>query len=47
VTNSVSGKTTYLVTGAEPGTKLARARELGVEVLDESAFRALLGEDAG
>ncbi len=47
VTGSVSGKTTYLVAGADPGAKLARARELGVEVLDEAAFRALLGEGTG
>jgi len=47
VTGSVSGKTTYLVAGADPGVKLARARELGVEVLDEAAFHALLGEETG
>lgn len=44
VTGSVSRATDYLVVGSEPGSKLARARELGVAILDEAAFRALLGE---
>jgi DNA ligase (NAD+) len=43
VTGSVSKKTDYVVAGEKPGTKLDRARELGVAVLDEEAFRALLG----
>jgi DNA ligase (NAD+) len=43
VTGSVSKKTDYVVAGEKPGTKLDRARELGVAVLDEKAFRALLG----
>jgi DNA ligase (NAD+) len=42
VTGSVSKKTDYVVAGESPGTKLDRARELGVEVLDEKAFQALL-----
>ena len=42
VTNSVSKKTDFVVAGAEAGSKLERARELGVEVLDEARFRALL-----
>ena len=40
---SVSRKTDYLVAGENAGSKLARAQELGVEVLDEAAFVALLG----
>jgi DNA ligase (NAD+) len=42
-TGSVSRKTAYLVAGENAGSKLARAQELGVEVLDEAAFVALLG----
>jgi DNA ligase (NAD+) len=40
---SVSKKTDYLVAGESAGTKLAKAQELGVTVLDEDVFRELLG----
>ncbi|MEW5783821.1 MAG: NAD-dependent DNA ligase LigA [Bacillota bacterium] len=43
VSSAVSVKTSYLVAGDDPGSKLQRAQELGVEVLDEAAFRALIG----
>ncbi|MDJ0923063.1 MAG: NAD-dependent DNA ligase LigA [Acidimicrobiia bacterium] len=42
VTGSVSGRTTALVAGASPGSKLAKAESLGVPVLDETAFNRLL-----
>jgi DNA ligase (NAD+) len=42
VTGSVSRKTDDVVAGGEAGSKLERARELGVEVLDEARFRAML-----
>jgi DNA ligase (NAD+) len=44
VTDSVSGKTDFLVVGAEAGSKLAKARALGVRVLEEDEFMRLLGE---
>ena len=44
VAGSVSSKTDYVVAGAEAGTKLARAEELGLKILDEGQLRALLGE---
>ncbi|HEX4781688.1 MAG TPA: NAD-dependent DNA ligase LigA [Usitatibacter sp.] len=44
VTGSVSKKTDYVVAGEEAGSKLDRARELGLKVLDEKQFLKLLGE---
>jgi DNA ligase (NAD+) len=43
VTDSVSKKTSLLVVGAEAGSKLRKAQELGVQVVDETAFLQLLG----
>lgn len=41
-TSSVSGNTDYLVAGEDPGQKMDEARDQGVEILDEEAFRRLL-----
>ncbi len=45
VIGSVSKKTGYVVVGAEPGSKLAKAKALGVEALDEKQFARLLGQE--
>jgi DNA ligase (NAD+) len=50
VTDSVSKRTSYVVAGSSPGSKLAKAEGLGVPVLDDEGFRRLLAEgpdDAG
>lgn len=44
VTGSVSQKTSYVVAGADPGSKAAKAGALAVPVLEESAFLALIME---
>ena len=42
VSGSVSAKTDYVVAGADPGSKLEKANKLGINVLDEKAFLALI-----
>ena len=42
VTGSVSLNTDYLVVGASPGSKLKRAQELGVDIIDEETLKGLL-----
>ena len=44
VSGSVSRKTSFVVVGADPGTKAEKARTLGVETLDEAAFCRLIIE---
>ncbi|MGI6036782.1 MAG: NAD-dependent DNA ligase LigA [Limnochordia bacterium] len=43
VTGSVSRKTDYVVVGDDPGSKLTKAQELGITIIDEGAFLELLG----
>ena len=45
VVGSVSGTTDYLVAGEKAGSKLAKAEQLGTEVLTERALYELVGED--
>jgi len=45
VTSSVSSKTDYVVVGADPGSKKAKAEKLGVKTLDEAQFTELLKEN--
>jgi DNA ligase (NAD+) len=44
VSGSISKKTDLLVAGADAGSKLAKARELGVETIDEDGWLALVGQ---
>lgn len=46
VSDSVSRETDYVVVGEDPGSKLRRAQELGVTVIDEARLLSLLGEAA-
>jgi DNA ligase (NAD+) len=43
VTDGVSKKTSYLVLGAEPGSKFEKAKSLGVKIIDEDELRKLVG----
>jgi len=43
VSGSVSGRTDYVVAGDSPGSKLDRARELGVKIIDEATLNKMLG----
>jgi len=44
ISASVSRQTDYLVVGKSPGSKVGRARDLNVEIIDEATFKALLSE---
>jgi DNA ligase (NAD+) len=43
----VSSKTDYLLCGEKAGSKLTKAQQLGVPVIDEGALRAMIGEEEG
>lgn len=44
VSSSVSRKTSYVLAGEEPGSKLQKAKELGVPIIDEATFLQMIGE---
>ena len=43
VSGSVSGKTDYIVAGESPGSKLERAKTIGVKIIDEATLKEMLG----
>jgi DNA ligase (NAD+) len=45
VTGSISKKTSYLVVGEEAGSKLAKAQELGVPLLEEADLLRMIGDE--
>ena len=45
VTGNVSKNTDYLIAGSDPGSKLTKARELGVAVVDEDGLAQLMGKE--
>ena len=46
MSGSVSGKTEYLVAGENPGSKLDKAKKLGIIITDEAGLLEILNEDS-
>ena len=44
VSSAVSSNTNYVVIGADPGSKLNKAKALGIQTLDEGDFLRLIGD---
>ena len=44
VTSSVSKKTSYVIVGKDPGSKLESAESLGIKTVDEEAFKKMIGQ---
>ncbi len=44
VTSTVSKKTDYVVVGADPGSKVEKAKKLGIETVTEKKLKQMLGE---
>jgi len=42
ITSSLSSKTDFLIAGNKPGSKFAKAKKLGIQILDEKSLTAML-----